>query len=124
MTRYLVALTFCAASFAQTFEVASVRVHTGPLNRIAGYSASGARVEYEAWPILLLIMEAYNLKRYQVAFATTPPDADTTYYNIVAKAESADASPDDIKAMLRTYWPSGSNWRSIARPRTFPSTPW
>jgi uncharacterized protein (TIGR03435 family) len=87
MTRYLVALTFCAASFAQTFEVASVRVHTGPLNRIAGYSASGARVEYEAWPILLLIMEAYNLKRYQVAFATTPPDADTTYYNIVAKAD-------------------------------------
>ena len=87
MTRYLAALTLCAAAFAQTFEVASIRLHTGPLNRIAGYSASGGRVSYEAWPILLLIMEAYDLKRYQVAFSSTPRDADTAYYNVAAKAE-------------------------------------
>ena len=63
MKRSLLPLPLCGVSFAQTFEVASIRVHTAPLNRIAGYSPSGARVGYEAWPILLLIMEAYNLKR-------------------------------------------------------------
>jgi uncharacterized protein (TIGR03435 family) len=65
---------------------------------------------------------AYGIQRVRVQGG--PAWLDMDKYNIVAKAESADASPDDIKAMLRTYWPSGSNWRSIARPRTFPSTPW
>ncbi|MBS1857639.1 MAG: TIGR03435 family protein [Acidobacteria bacterium] len=101
MTRALVAFALCTASFAQTFEVASIRVHDGPLYRIARYSASGARVTYDTWPILLLIMEAHGLRRYQVAFSTAPSDLDTAYYDISAKAEgNAPRTRAEFRRML------------------------
>jgi uncharacterized protein (TIGR03435 family) len=103
MKRFLLAIVLCGFSFGQTFEVASIRVHTAPLNRIAGYSPSGARVGYEGWPILLLIMEAYNLKRYEVVFSTPPPDAGTVYYDIVAKAEGdTPRTRAEFRRMLQT----------------------
>jgi uncharacterized protein (TIGR03435 family) len=83
----LAALLLAATAFAQTFEVASIRVRQLPLSVIAGYKASGPRVEYEAWPLRLLVQEAYGLKPYEVAFPTQPPGADTDYYDVVAKAE-------------------------------------
>src|SRR5690349_20641091 len=102
MKRCLLALTLCGVSLAQSFEVASIRLHKPPLTTIAGYTPSGSRVKYEGWGILLLVMEAYNLKRYQVAFATLPPDADSTYYDIVAKAEGdAPRSRAEFRPMLQ-----------------------
>lgn len=84
----VLALLICTpAALSQSFEVASIRARQLPLPRIAGFNASGPRVAYEAWPILMLVMEAYDLKRHQVAFLAPPPDADTAYYDIVAKAE-------------------------------------
>jgi uncharacterized protein (TIGR03435 family) len=83
----LAALLLAATAFAQTFEVASIRVRQLPLRTIAGYKASGPRIEYEAWPIRMLVPEAYGLKPYEVAFTTPPPASETDYYDIVAKAE-------------------------------------
>jgi len=83
----IAALLLATAAFAQTFEVASIRVRQLPLSVIAGYKASGARVEYEAWPLRLLVSEAYGLKMYEVAIPTLPAGSDADYYDIVAKAE-------------------------------------
>src|SRR5262245_22075185 len=57
------ALVASGQSSPLSFEVASVKVHAGPLSRIFDYSSSGARLTLEAYPIAGLIMEAYNLKR-------------------------------------------------------------
>jgi uncharacterized protein (TIGR03435 family) len=83
----LAALLLAATAFAQTFEVASIRARQLPLHAIAGFHSSGARVEYEAWPVRLLVQEAYGLKPYEVTFTMPPPGADTDYYDVVAKAE-------------------------------------
>jgi uncharacterized protein (TIGR03435 family) len=47
-----------------------------------------------------IVRLAYEIQRVRVQGG--PAWLDMDKYNIVAKAESADASPDDIKAMLRT----------------------
>lgn len=100
--RRVAGLFLCAAAFAQSFEVASIRQRELPLHLIAGFSSSGPRVVYEAWPILLLVMEAYDLKRHQVAFPSRPPDADTAYYDIAAKAEGAAPRPrSEFRPMLQ-----------------------
>jgi uncharacterized protein (TIGR03435 family) len=83
----VIAVLMCAAAAAQTFEVASVQVYRGPLSRIFDVSISGPRVTYGAFPILGLVMEAYDVKRDLLMFTSLPPDANTAYYNIVAKAE-------------------------------------
>jgi len=87
MPRFAVAVFCLAAARAQNFEVASIKVRQLPLHTIAGYSSSGPRVTYEAWPIRLLIVEAYGVKGYQVAFAGAAPPNDVDYYDILAKAE-------------------------------------
>jgi uncharacterized protein (TIGR03435 family) len=83
----LATLLLAATAYAQNFEVASIRVRQLPLTVIAGYKASGARVEYEAWPLRMLVQEAYGLKLYEVAFTTPPPGGDDDYYDVVANAE-------------------------------------
>lgn len=75
------------ASSPLAFEVASVKPHLAPLSRILGFSSSGARLTLEAYPLTGLIMEAYNLKNYQVAFAASVPAQDPAFYDIVEKAE-------------------------------------
>ena len=51
-----------AAMFGQpappAFEVASIKLHEGPLRRVFGYSSSGPRVTLEAFNVLGLVMEA------------------------------------------------------------------
>ena len=101
-----VAIFFAAVvAFAQgpAFEVASIKAHALPPGALVDYSASGPRVQYRAFPILSLVMEAYNLKREFVAFASRPADADTVYYTIAAKAERDGArTRSEFRAMLRT----------------------
>jgi uncharacterized protein (TIGR03435 family) len=85
-----------------SFEVASIRRHAGPLHRIAGYSASGPQLTLEVYNLPLLVMEAYDLKNYQVSF---PPDAalSNTYYNITAIAPAGTPpARENFRRMLQT----------------------
>ena len=85
----------------RAFEVASIKPHEGPLHTIFGFSSSGTRATYEAYPAVGLIMEAYNLKNYQVSFAVPQPEM--VYYDIFAKAEGDGApSRNDFRQMLQT----------------------
>jgi uncharacterized protein (TIGR03435 family) len=83
---------------APAFEVASIRANPGPWHVMLGYSSSGPRLTLEAWRPFALIMEAYDLKTYQVSF--TP--SDDALYDIAAKAEG-DGTPTkaEFRLMLR-----------------------
>jgi uncharacterized protein (TIGR03435 family) len=81
------------------FEVASIRPHQGPLHRVFDFSSSGPRLRLEGYSAPLLIMEAYNLKSYQVSLASVPGD---TYYDIAAEADEASApSKAEFRRMLQ-----------------------
>jgi uncharacterized protein (TIGR03435 family) len=67
----------------RAFEVASVKPHDGPLHTMRGFSSSGARLTLEGDLPVYLIMEAYNLKIYQVSFAV--PEPERIYYDIFAR---------------------------------------
>jgi uncharacterized protein (TIGR03435 family) len=84
------------------FEVASIRPHGGPLYSIADFSSSGPHVLLGTYTLRHLIMEAYNLKPYQlhVPEATDRPN---TYYDIAASApEEERPTRDDFRRMLQT----------------------
>src|SRR5580704_9384600 len=85
------------------FDVASVRIHNGPLTRIFDFSTSGSRMTLVAYPAVGLITEAFNLKGYQVSFAGSDLRQDETYYDIVANAPG-DRIPtrDEFRQMLQT----------------------
>jgi uncharacterized protein (TIGR03435 family) len=84
---------------APAFEVASIHANPGPWHVLNGYSSSGPRLTLEGWRPFALIMEAYDLKRYQVSF--TP--SDDAVYDIAAKAEG-DGTPTkaEFRLMLQT----------------------
>jgi len=86
----------------RTFDVASIRKHEGPLRRMADYSASGPRLTLGAYNIPLLVMEAYNLRRYQLAFGAAAASLDD-FYDITAVAP-ADPPParQDFRQMLQS----------------------
>ncbi len=69
----------------QDFEVASVRQREGPFQRMYDVSTSGPRFTCGACAVPELILYAYNLKRYELAFANPSPELETRY-DIVAKA--------------------------------------
>src|SRR5580704_12290287 len=81
------------------FEVASIHANPGPWHVMRGYSSSGPRLTLEAWSPFALIMEAYDLKRYQVSFTAS----DDAFYDIAAKAEG-DGTPTKagFRLMLQT----------------------
>jgi uncharacterized protein (TIGR03435 family) len=83
------------------FEVASIRPHDGPLHVIRGFSPSGPRLTLEGYNLVEFILEAYNLKNYQVSLGPAIALSDT-YYDVVAKAEG-DGSPTkaEFRQMLQ-----------------------
>jgi uncharacterized protein (TIGR03435 family) len=105
MTRTWLAATAIAMTLAQTcvtaqvvvpaFEVASIHANPGPWHVMLGYSSSGPRLTLEAWRPFALIMEAYDLKRYQVSFTSS----DDALYDIAAKAEG-DGTPTKAEFRL------------------------
>lgn len=114
MTRLLFGMLFLFASaFGQSssppaFEVASVKPVEGLRGRMYDFSSSGPRVRYIAYATVHLVMEAYNVKNYQVTFAPRTPlpsggEYGTAYYDIEAKAEGDRArTRDEFRPMLQT----------------------
>lgn len=83
----------------RAFEVASVKPHDGPLHTMRGFSSSGTRLTLEGDLPVYLIMEAYNLKIYQVSFAV--PEPERIYYDIFARAEGGVPSRSEFRQMLQ-----------------------
>jgi uncharacterized protein (TIGR03435 family) len=83
------------------FEVASIRLHHGPLRVIMGFNSSGSRLDLEGYNVRELIMEAYNLKTYQVDDAKLDLQPNT-YYDVAARAED-DTTPTkgEFRKMLQ-----------------------
>ncbi len=111
MIRSLLGMLLFAPAFGQSpsppaFEVASVKPVEGLRGRMVDFSSSGARVRYMAYDVVHLIMEAYNLKNYQVTFAPTvaPPSGGeygAAFYDIEAKAEGDGArTRNEFRPML------------------------
>jgi uncharacterized protein (TIGR03435 family) len=89
-------------SHAQSFEVASIRLHDG-LVQMVGLTASGPRVTISAFSVSNLVEYAYDVKMYQVAGG--PAWATTERYDIVAKAPgdaavTGDQIPPMVQALL------------------------
>jgi uncharacterized protein (TIGR03435 family) len=93
------ALAQDAAQPRLSFEVAAIRPHEGPLSRTADFSISGPRVAYIGYSPFLLIMEAYNIRNYQLSVASQKLPLDD-YYEIVANAPRA-VTRDESRLMLR-----------------------
>ena len=84
------------------FEVASIRLHDGPLDRAADFSSSGPRVRLVAFDLHQLLMEAYNLRNFQVSFPTMDEQVNT-WYDIAAIApEGTTPTRDEFRRMLQT----------------------
>jgi uncharacterized protein (TIGR03435 family) len=87
------------AAFGETFEVASIKPHEGPTPRILDFSSSGPLIKLEAYTIRGLIHEAYHLKDYQIVY----PQADSTFYDIVARAQGDELlTRDQFRPLLRS----------------------
>ena len=86
----------------RAFEVASVKVQQGPLRSIADFKPSGQRLSLGGYNAVLLILEAYGVKNYQVSASPNLPMSDP-FYDIAAKAEG-DGSPTraEFRQMLQT----------------------
>jgi uncharacterized protein (TIGR03435 family) len=85
----------------RALEVASIRPHPDPVSHI-DITIAGPRLEIEAYFVPELIMEAYNIKNYQISLAPNVRWPGTRY-DIVAKAEG-DGAPtrEEFREMLRT----------------------
>ncbi len=90
------------AAYGQVFEVASVKVHPEAPS-IIRFTTSGPQFRAEAEMLGGLVMYAYNIERYQLAFASPKFAFDDVYFDIVAKAEG-DAAPtkEAFRQMLQT----------------------
>ncbi|HUD21891.1 MAG TPA: TIGR03435 family protein [Acidobacteriaceae bacterium] len=87
---------------ALAFEVASIHPHQGPLQRIMDFSSSGPRVRLEGYNLRALIMEAYNIRNFQVS-ATGIDEQQNTFYDIVANAPEGTApTRDEFRLMLQS----------------------
>jgi uncharacterized protein (TIGR03435 family) len=85
----------------RAFEVASIRPHTGPVPRI-DIATAGPRLEIEAYFLFQLVMEAYNVKNYQISLAPNVRWSDTRY-DVLAKAQGEGApTREEFREMLRT----------------------
>jgi uncharacterized protein (TIGR03435 family) len=114
MIRFLLAvlLMFAAAlgqsSSQPAFEVASIKPVEGLRGRLYYFSSSGPRARYIGYTTGQLIMEAYDVKNYQVAFAPTvkaPAGGEygSALYDIEAKAEGDHARRrDEFRLMLQS----------------------
>src|SRR6185312_7525087 len=95
------------ALWPQSFEVASVRRHRGAdVFRTGPLTVSGPLVRLEGYTIFGLILDAYDLRDFQVSAAPEvrahPEEIFDAMYDVVARAPG-DGAPsfDEVRAMLR-----------------------
>jgi uncharacterized protein (TIGR03435 family) len=81
-----------------SFELASIRPHSGPLGHIADFHISGPRVVYGGYNPFLLIVEAYSIRNYQISASEKLPLYD--YYDIAANAPRS-VTHDESRLMLQ-----------------------
>jgi uncharacterized protein (TIGR03435 family) len=84
------------------FEVASIRVHEGPLSRVDQYSVSGPRLVLGAFNVPFLLMEAYSVRNFQLSFTAQSATLDD-YWDITAIAPGT-GSPtrDQFRQLLQS----------------------
>jgi uncharacterized protein (TIGR03435 family) len=90
-----VTITAAAQNQPLVFEAASIRPHQGPVPRI-GVSMTGQRLTADATTTYGLIMEAYDLKSYQIVLATPNLPVRDKQYDVAAKAEG-DVAPTRVE---------------------------
>jgi uncharacterized protein (TIGR03435 family) len=105
MSRIVLALlVFASYLWGQSFEVASIRLHATPVQRI-GASVSGQRFAAEAMSLDNLITYAYEVKRYQLLGVPSWADSNDPNclrYDVIAKAEGDQAlSRNQARTMLQ-----------------------
>src|ERR1700704_1885877 len=99
MTLWMTALGL-AAQLAR-FEVASVKTVNPPVGpHVVSLIISHGRVNIEAAELRQIVGLAYAIQRVRVLGG--PGWADSDQFDIAAKAESADATRDEIRTMLQT----------------------
>jgi uncharacterized protein (TIGR03435 family) len=90
---------------ALVFAVASIHPHQGPLRVMMGFAASGPRLTLEGYNLRALVMEAFNVRHYQVSFtgSNVGPDEDENInYDISAVADGSDSpTKDQFRQMLQ-----------------------
>jgi uncharacterized protein (TIGR03435 family) len=101
MIRAALILPLAATMFGQSFEVASIKVHEGPMLRL-GVSTSGQRLTADCANVRTLVMFAYNSKNFQVTGAAPLVAQDEARWDIVATA-GGDARPTraEFRQMLQ-----------------------
>ena len=99
----VVAIGLVHAQSALKFEVASIRPHKGPYTTV-GVHISGPKITIEAYGLLGLIMDAYQLtESSQVSGGPPWMSADSVRFDIAAIAPGqGPASQEEIRLMLQT----------------------
>lgn len=90
-----------ASASPSEFEVASIKLvnHPVPLHAVS-LNISHGTLTMDAAALRQMIGLAYGIQRVRVLGG--PNWLDSDLYDLVAKAEKSDASPDDIRAMFQT----------------------
>ena len=100
---------------AQSFEVASVKEHTGPMPRI-GVTTKDNRLIGDACGVKMLVMFAFDVKPYQIVGGG--PDM---FFDVEAKGEGeAIPSRDQFRAMLRALLADRFKLRTHSEQREMP----
>jgi uncharacterized protein (TIGR03435 family) len=86
---------------AVAFEVASIHPEQGPDYSFMEFSSSGARVRLVGYNLRVLIMEAYNVRNFQVSIPAKYEQTNIVY-DIVANAPEGTApTRDEFRRMLQ-----------------------
>jgi uncharacterized protein (TIGR03435 family) len=99
LTLWLAALA--SAAQVSSFEVASVKPVDPPMgSHVVSLIINHGRLNIEAAELRQIVGLAYGIQRVRVSGG--PGWADSDQFDIAAKAESADATRDEIRSMLQT----------------------
>jgi uncharacterized protein (TIGR03435 family) len=102
MIRLTLLLSLTAVAFGQSFDVASIKVHEGPMRRL-GVSTSGQRLTADAANVRMLVMYAYNLKNFQVTGTDPLLTRDDVRWDIMAKDEGDTLpTPAQFRQMVKS----------------------
>ena len=101
-------------SVRTTFEVASVRLHQGTVFRSGPLTVADPLVRLEGYTIYGLVMDAYDVRDFQLKISPDIPKDDVydKMYDIVARAPGPGAPPiEDVRAMLQNLLSERFNLR-------------